>query len=117
MSAGPARAIRIPRQILSIQTQRMECSGQNGKSDHAKREGKRAPVRNAAGSIRRRAPRGYLAGSGAVDAAGASPDGRTPPGSNIIGGKPRAQMKTRRPAAHVLIWRDPTGGANAGAGP
>jgi hypothetical protein len=26
-------------------------------------------------------------------------------------------MTTRRPAAHVLIWRDPTGGANAGAGP
>jgi hypothetical protein len=22
-----------------------------------------------------------------------------------------------RPATHVLIWRDPTGGANAGAGP
>jgi len=26
-------------------------------------------------------------------------------------------MTTRRPPAHVLIWRDPTGGANAGAGP
>jgi hypothetical protein len=26
-------------------------------------------------------------------------------------------MTTHRPAMHVLIWRDPTGGANAGAGP
>jgi len=26
-------------------------------------------------------------------------------------------MTTRRPAMHVLIWRDPTGGAHAGAGP